>query len=73
MAKFKLVGAHAKRVPHTGLVVTCCYKQDPENPLEKPTPLTVFNCWPPVELEAELVEVPLDGIYEYPNGKRVDK
>lgn len=68
MATFKLVGAHVKRVPHIGLVSTGYYKQDPENLLERPVSITVFNRWPTVELDGELVEVPLNGVYEYPRG-----
>lgn len=72
MAKFTLACADAKRVPHAGLMVKAYYKQHPENPYEKSQQLVVFNKWPPVELEADIVDMPLDGTYEYPNGLRVD-
>ena len=72
MSKFYLVGGYAKRNPHTGLVCTGYYKQDPENLLEKPRKVVFFNRWPPVEMEADVVDVPLNGVYEYPSGVRVD-
>lgn len=72
MSKFYLVGGYAKRNPHTGLVCTGYYKQDPENLLEKPRRITLFNRWPPVEMEAEVVDVKLNGVYEYPNGIRTN-
>lgn len=71
MAKFTLVCADARRIPHTGLKVTAYYKQQLDNPFEKPFKLIVYNKWPPVELEADVVEVPMGGIYEYPNGVRI--
>lgn len=71
MAKFYLVCADAKRIPHTGLRVVAQYRQQPENPLEKPQRLTVFNRWPPVEMEADVVTIDLDGVYEYPDGTRI--
>lgn len=71
MSKFYIVGGSIKRSPHTGLVVTAYYKQDPNNPYEKPQTLTMFNRWPTVEIDAKVVDVPLNGIYEYPNKKRV--
>lgn len=70
MAKFYLVGGCTKRNPHTGLVNICYYKQDPENLLEKPRKVVMFNRWPPVEMEADVVDVPLNGVYEYPSGIR---
>ena len=72
MSKFYLVGGCVKRNPHTGLVCTGYYKQDPKNPLEKPRKITLFNRWPPVEMEAEVVDVPLNGVYEYPNVVRIN-
>ena len=72
MAKFTLVSAHANRNPHQGLVVKAYYKQDPSNPFEIPYSIVVFNKWPPIEQEAEIVEHKLNGIYEYPNGKRTN-
>lgn len=68
--KYTLVAAHANRDPHRGLMVKAYYKQDPSNPFEVPQSMVVFNRWPPVEMEAEVTEYKLDGIYEYPNGKR---
>ena len=70
MAKFTLVAAHANRNPHQGLVVKAYYKQDPSNYLEIPYSITVFNQWPTVEVEADTVEHKLNGVYEYPNGRR---
>lgn len=72
MAKFTLVAAHATRKPHQGLMVKAYYKQNPENPLEIPYSVVVFNKWPSVEVEAEVVEHKLNGVYEYPNGKRTN-
>lgn len=72
MAKFTLVAAHANRYPHKGLEVKAYYKQDPSNPFEIPHSIVVFNKWPPIEQEAEVVEHKLDGVYEYPNGKRTN-
>lgn len=71
MAKFYLVCADAKRIPHTGLMVRAYYKQKPEDRYEKPRQLVVFNKWPSVELEADVIDVPLKGVYEYPNGARI--
>lgn len=72
MAKFTLVAAHANRNPHQGLVVKAYYKQDPSNSFEIPYSVVVFNKWPPIEQEAEVVEHKLNGVYEYPNGKRTN-
>lgn len=72
MATFYIVGGSVKRTPHTGLVVTAYYKQDPENPLEQPQRLVVFNRWPPVKMEAEVIAVPLNGIYVTTSGHRID-
>ena len=72
MAKFYLVCADALCIPHQGLRVKACYKQNPENLQEKPQQLVVFNRWPSVELEADVVDVPLDGVYEYPDKSRID-
>ena len=72
MGKYTLVSATATRKPHIGLMVQAWYKQDPENVLEVPYRLTVFNSWPPTTLEAEAIEYPLNGTYKYPNGKRVN-
>lgn len=72
MAKYYLVGSSVKRTPHTGLIVTAYYKQNPENPLEQPQRLVVFNRWPPVEMEAEVVTIPLNGIYETTSGHKID-
>ena len=70
--KYTLISANATRKQHKGLMVTAYYKQDPSNPLEVPQRLTVFNKWPSVEIEADLIVHKLNGIYEYPNGKRTD-
>lgn len=67
--KYNLISAYAKRDAHKGLMVTAYYQQE-NKPLEKPFRVTVFNHWPPVELEADVNEYKLDGVYEYPNGKR---
>jgi hypothetical protein len=53
-------------------MVTAYYKAVPSDPLEVPQKLTVFNKWPSIEIEADLVTHKLNGIYEYPNGKRTD-
>lgn len=68
--KYTLVSAHASRDPHRGLMVKAYYKQDLSNPFEEPHSIVVFNRWPPIEMEAEVTEYKLDGIYEYPNGRR---
>lgn len=68
--KYTLISANATRNPHNGLMVTAYYKQDPSNPLEVPQRLVVFNRWPNVEIEADVVEYKLNGVYKYPNGKR---
>lgn len=73
MSKFYIVGGSIKRTPHTGLVVTGYYKQNPQDIYEKPRKVTMFNCWPPVEMEADVVDVPLNGVYEYPSGVRTDR
>lgn len=73
MAKFYIVGGSIKRTPHTGLVVTGYYKQNPQDIYEKPRKVTMFNSWPPVEMEADVVDVPLNGVYEYPSGVRIDR
>lgn len=73
MAKFYLVCADAKRIPHQGLMVVAKYKQQPENPLEISQCWTVFNRWPPVEMEADVVTIDLNGVYEYPNGIRISE
>lgn len=72
MAKFTLIKANAVRNPHQGLVVKAYYKQEPDNPLEIPHTVVVFNCWPRVEIEADIIEYKLNGVYEYPSGKRTD-
>ena len=66
-------GGYEKRNPHTGLVSVAYYKQDPKNVLEKPRKVVFFNSWPPLEMEADVVDVPLNGVYEYSNGVRVDR
>lgn len=70
--KYTLVKANATRNPHQGLMVKAWYKQEPDNPLEIPQPLVFFNKWPPVEMEAKVTEYKLNGVYEYPSGKRTD-
>lgn len=72
MAKFTLVYAEARWIKHTGLKVTAYYKKDPDCLFEKPYRLTVFNKWPSIKLEADVVQVPMGGIFEYPNGTRID-
>lgn len=64
MAKFTLVSATTTRDPHRGLMTRAYYKQDPSNQQEKPHCLVVFNRWPTVTIEGEVVEFPLDGVYE---------
>lgn len=71
-AKFTLVSAQTTRSLHQGLVVNAFYRQDPENSLELTYKITLFNRWPPIKLNADLVDYPLNGIYEYPNGRRID-
>lgn len=51
-------------------MVTAYYKQNPSDSNEIPQRLVVFNGWPPVEIEADVKIHKLDGVYEYPNGKR---
>lgn len=70
--KYTLISAKATRNPIRGLMVTAYYKQNPSDPNEIPQRLVVFNKWPSVEIEADLVMHKLDGVYEYPNGKRTD-
>ena len=72
MAKYYIVGGSVKRPSHIGLIVTAYYKQDPENKFEKPERITMFNRWPPAEMEADVIDVPLNGVYEYPNGFKTD-
>lgn len=61
MAKFTLVSADTIRDPHKGLITKAYYKQDPSNQQEKPQCLLVFNRWPKVTIEAEIIEHKLDG------------
>ena len=71
--KYQLIEAHATRKPHQGLVVTAHYLPKTEDKialLTKPHKIVFFNRWPPVEVEADYVEVALDGVYAYPNGTR---
>ena len=71
--KYQLVEAHATRKPHQGLVVTAYYLPKTEDKtalLTKPHKIVMFNRWPPVEVEANYVEVKLNGVYAYPNGTR---
>lgn len=71
--KYQLIEAHATRKPHQGLVVTACYLPKTEDKtalLTKPHKIVFFNRWPPVEVEADYVEVKLNGVYTYPNGTR---
>lgn len=72
MAKFTLVSATTTRDPHRGLMTIAYYKQDPSNPLEKPQSTVIFNRWPTVTIEAEVIEYPLNGVYENKNHKRLD-
>lgn len=71
--KYTLVAAHASREQHRGLMVKAYYKHDLSNPLEIPYSIVVFNQWPPIEVEAEVTVHKLNGIYEYPNGKRTSE
>lgn len=70
MAKYILVEAKATRPIHEGLKIQAWYKQEPDNPFEKPIKLNIFNKWPPIVIDGEMVEYKLDGIYAYPNGTR---
>ena len=70
--KYILVAANANRDPHKGLMVKAYYKRDPSNPFEVPQSIVLFNCLPPVEMEAEVTEYKLNGTYEYKNGRRTD-
>lgn len=73
MAKFTLVSAVTTRNPHQGLITKAYYKIDPSDPLEEPHCIVVFNRWPTVTINAELVEYPLGGVYENKNGRRMDR
>jgi hypothetical protein len=71
--KYQLIEAHATRKPHRGLIVTAYYLPKTEDKtvlLTKPHKIVMFNRWPPVEVEADYVEVKLNGVYAYPNGTR---
>lgn len=71
--KYQLIEAHAIRKPHQGLIVTAYYLPKTEDKtalLTKPHKIVMFNRWPPVEVEADYVEVKLNGVYAYPNGTR---
>lgn len=70
--KYTLISATATRNPIRGLMVTAYYKQNPSDSNEIPQRLVVFNKWPSVEIEADLIIHKLNGVYEYPNGKRTD-
>lgn len=52
--KYNLISAYAKRTAHTGLMVTAYYQQEGEA-LAKPFKLTVFNGWPRVEIDADVI------------------
>ena len=71
--KYTLVAAHVSREPHRGLMVKAYYKPDLSNLLGVMYSIVVFNQWPPIEVEADVTVYKLDGIYEYPNGKRINE
>lgn len=70
MATFTLVSEHVVNRPHAGLISTAYYKQDLNNPFEKPHKTVFFNRHAPMTINADTVEVELDGLYTYPNGTR---
>ena len=53
---FVLISAYAKRDAHTGLNVEAYYQQkECDFALAKPFKLTVYNGWPKVEIEADVI------------------
>ena len=73
MAKFTLESAITTRHPHYGLMTKAYYKRNPSDPYEASYCINVFNRCPTVIVEAEVIEYPLGGIFEYEDGKRVDR
>lgn len=71
--EYTLVNARAVRNPHQGLMIKAYYKINPLDPDEISHSLTFFNRWPPIKIEADVTEYKLNGVYVYPNGKRVNK
>lgn len=66
--KYILISEEIKYTNY-GLIAKALY-ENPECKLEKPHKIVFFNRWPPIEFEADYVEVELDGVYAYPNGTR---
>lgn len=70
MATFTLVSEYTASNPHGGLISIGYYKQDSNNLFEKPHKAVFFNRHAPMVINADVVEVKLDGLYAYPNGAR---
>lgn len=64
MAKFTLVHSRTTRNPHNGLICVACYKENPNDSKEVPHRAVFFNRHAPVEIEADLIEYELDGVYK---------